>query len=75
MEALPFDEGFEPNKHGEITHYIFLVFYTRYVSGDLVASDDIVELQWFPKNDLPLAELNKPSLKLFKKIGYIPNRK
>lgn len=31
LEPISFDEDFEPNKHGEMTHYIFLVFRARYI--------------------------------------------
>jgi len=69
-EMVGFDDDFEPNKYGEMTHYIFLVFRAAYVSGKLKADDDIVALKWFSKSELP-KELSRPSIKLFKKLGYI----
>jgi 8-oxo-dGTP diphosphatase len=42
IESLGFDEDFEPNKHGELTHYVFLVYRVKYVSGKPKADDDIV---------------------------------
>ncbi len=69
--SLGFDDDREPNKHGEITHYIFLVFEAKYVSGELRADDDIVHLEWMPKDRLSEIELNRPSIKLFKKMGYL----
>jgi 8-oxo-dGTP diphosphatase len=71
LEELPFDEDFEPNKHGEMTHYIFLVYRARLVVGEAKASDDISEVRWFAKDSLPKDELSRPSIKLFKKLGYI----
>jgi len=69
--SLGFDEDYEPNKHGEITHYIFLVFLAEYVSGEVKADDDIVKLEWISREKLAEIELNKPSIKLFKKMGYL----
>jgi len=69
-EAVGFDDDFESNKDGEMTHYIFLVYDAEYVSGELKADDDIVALKWFSKNELP-KELSRASIKLFKKLGYI----
>jgi ADP-ribose pyrophosphatase YjhB (NUDIX family) len=69
-EMVGFDDDFEPNKHGEMTHYIFLVYKAKYVSGKLKADDDIETLQWFSKNELP-KNLSRPSIKLFKKLDYI----
>ncbi|KKR48418.1 MAG: hypothetical protein UT86_C0005G0002 [Candidatus Magasanikbacteria bacterium GW2011_GWC2_40_17] len=69
--SLGFDEDYEPNKHGEITHYIFLVFLAKYVSGEIKADDDIEKLEWISKDKLAKIELNKPSIKLFKQMGYL----
>ena len=71
VESIGFDEDHEPNKHGEMTHYIFLVYRARYLSGEPRADDDIVHLEWIPRTRLPEIELNRPSLKLFRKMGYI----
>ncbi|OGF21629.1 hypothetical protein A2316_01005 [Candidatus Falkowbacteria bacterium RIFOXYB2_FULL_38_15] len=70
-KSLGFSEDYEPNKHGEITHYIFLVFLTKYIFGEVKASDDIEKLVWIPKEKLSEIELNRPSIKLFKEMGYI----
>src|SRR3989339_475106 len=70
-KSLGFSEDYEPNKHGEITHYIFLVFLTKYIFGEVKDSDDIEKLVWIPKEKLSEIELNRPSIKLFKEMGYI----
>ena len=69
-EAVDFDDDFEPDKRDNLTHYIFLVYKAKYISGELKADDDIEILQWFPKNKLP-NEMSRPSQKLFRKLGYI----
>ena len=69
--SLGFDEDYESNKHGEITHYVFLVFLAEYVSGEIKADDDIEKLEWIPREKIVDIELNKPTVKLFKKMGYL----
>jgi len=71
VERLGFDEDYEPNKRGEPMHYVFLFFRTKYISGTPQANDDIMKLQWFLKSELPVEELNRPSVRLFQRIGYI----
>jgi len=71
IEHVSFDEDYESNKHGEMTHYIFLVFKAKHESGDLNASDDITELKWIDRSALKDIELPRPSVKLFKKLRYI----
>ncbi|NCS97135.1 MAG: NUDIX domain-containing protein, partial [Candidatus Pacebacteria bacterium] len=69
-KSLGFDEDFEPDKHGEITHYIFLVYKAKYISGELKPDDDIEKLEWISKEKLSQIELNRPAVKLFKGMGY-----
>jgi len=70
-KSLGFDEDSEPSKNGETTHYIFLAFLAKYVSGEIKADDDIKRLAWIEKEELAKIELTKPSLRLFKEIGYL----
>lgn len=69
--SLGFDEDYEPNKHSEMTHYIFLTFRARYISGEIKADDDIEKLEWIPKEKLSQTNLTRPSIKLFKEMGYL----
>ena len=71
IERVSFDEDYEPNKRGETTHYIFLVFKAKYKSGNAKAADDITELKWILKSELKEVKLTRPSIKLFKELGYI----
>ena len=71
IEKIGFDDDIEPNKHGIPTHYIFLVYRTRFRSGTPTPSDDIYQLSWFPKQDLSSLDLPGPSKKLFKSLEYI----
>ena len=40
-ERVSFDEDYEPDKHGEMTHYLFLVYKVTPTSMDAKAADDI----------------------------------
>lgn len=65
IKRVSFQEDFEPNKKGEPTHYIFLIFTAGYQSGELMPGDDIVELRWFHKSELKNIPLPRPSQQYF----------
>ena len=65
------DEDYEKDKHGEMTHYIFLDFKADYLSGKIKAGDDMNKLQWIEKNKLKDLSLNKPTKKLLQKLNLI----
>ncbi len=71
IKPISFDEDCEPNKHGVTMHYIFLVFSATYKSGKLKPGDDIAELTWVEKSALPKTQLNRPTIKLFKKLKLV----
>lgn len=71
LKQLPFGEDYEPDKNGEKTHYVFLLYEAKYKSGEIKPGDDIISLQWFDKKDLSTIKLSRPTIKLFKKIGLI----
>jgi nucleoside triphosphatase len=71
IKSISFDEDYEPNKHGVETHYIFLVFQAEYESGELKPKDDINELRWIDRSELPKLNLNRASIKLFKELKLI----
>ncbi|MCL5435511.1 MAG: NUDIX domain-containing protein [Patescibacteria group bacterium] len=66
-----FSEDEEPNKHGEMTRYLFLVYRTQYKSGMLKANDDIRELKWIKLGEFKKYDFARPSVKLFKSLGYL----
>jgi len=71
VEELGFDEDFEPDKNGEMTHYLFIIFRAEYLSGEIKPGDDIAELTWIHKDRISGLSLCRPSIRLFKKIGYL----
>lgn len=66
LERVAFDEDSEPDKYGERTHYIFLVYKATAKSFAVTAADDIVELKWFDKSELPDLPLPRPLMKQMK---------
>jgi len=71
IEQLGFDEDNEPDKHGEMTHYIFLAFRAKWLSGEIMAGDDMKELKWVKKDELKNLFFNRPAKKLLKKLNFI----
>lgn len=71
LEKLGFDEDYEPNKHGELTHYVFLIYKVTPTSMNAEPADDLEKLQWFPRGELKDLELTRPSAKYFKEKGLI----
>ena len=71
IERVSFNEDYEKNKHGELIHYIFLVFKAKHKSGEARASDDVTELKWFSKENLKNVKLTRTSIKLFKELNFI----
>jgi 8-oxo-dGTP diphosphatase len=71
MERVSFDEDYEPDKKGEMTHYVFLVYKVTPKTMNAEAADDIVTLKWFKKSGLEDILLTRPSIKFFKEIGWI----
>jgi len=74
IKPISFDEDYEKDKHGVLTHYVFLVYKAKYLSGKIKADDDIKQLRWFPKSQLKKIKLNKPSKRLFKLMSYLKSK-
>jgi len=70
-EKVSFDDGYEPDKQGEMTHYIFLVFRVRASTHIISAGDDIVKVKWFKRTEIKDLALPKPTIKIFHKLGLL----
>ncbi|MBS1267166.1 MAG: ADP-ribose pyrophosphatase [Candidatus Woesearchaeota archaeon] len=70
IEQIGFSEDKEPNKHGEMTHYLFLEFLAESTSKHARAGSDLIKLKWFDKSELKDLKIPPPSVKIFKKLGY-----
>lgn len=71
LTPVYFGDDREPNKHGELTHYIFMVYHTSPVSGTPTAGDDIVTLSWIATDQLPIEELSDPTIRVFRQMGFL----
>jgi 8-oxo-dGTP diphosphatase len=67
VERVIFDEDSEPDKNGEMTHYIFLVYKMTANSFEATAADDIVDLKWVDIKELKDLPLPRPLIKYIKK--------
>jgi len=71
LKKLEFAEDNEPNKHGEMTHYLFLTYLAKYKSGIIKPGDDVNELRWFTKKELKSIKISRPSVIIFKSLSWI----
>lgn len=71
LEKVQWNTDIEPDKHGEPTYYVFLVYRCDYESGEIHAGDDLEDLQWVSIQELTNYNLNRPTSIYFKALGYI----
>ena len=69
LKKIAWDTDIEPNKYNIPAYYIFLQYICDFTGGEIMSGDDIEHLEWVKKSDLEKYKLNKPTKKLFKKIG------
>ena len=70
-EKLSWDTEIKEDHAGEQAFHIYLDCMCEYVSGELVPAEGIEKLEWVSTSDLKNYDLVPPSVKLFKKLGYI----
>lgn len=68
---LGFAEDYEPDKHGDMVHYVYLTYHVKTKSDKFRPGDDIVSLEWIPVKKIADIPLPRPSIELFKKLGYL----
>lgn len=71
LKGIAWDTDIENDKNGIKTYFIFLQYTSDYRSGKIKPGDDMNKLKWVDLKDLPNYNLNRPSIKLFKKLGFI----
>jgi len=70
VEKIGIYEDEEPNKNGEMIHYVFNMFKVK-ISGNEKVSEEFPEINWIEKDKLNEYPLARPSVKLFKDLGYL----
>ena len=58
-------------KNGETIHHFFLVFKADYLSGEAKPGDDIKELKWVEKTELPYLNVADVTTSVLQKLGLI----
>ncbi len=71
VQPLLFMTDQEPDKRGEMTYYIHLVYTAQYASGTLRAGDDVMTLEWIPIKKIPELTVARPSVTTFRKLGWL----
>ncbi len=71
IKPLIFMTDNEPNKHGEMTYFVHLVYTADYDSGEIHADDDVAYLEWVPIKKIPSLTVARPSITTFKKLGWL----
>lgn len=70
-QKLSWDTEIKPNHKGEKTSYIYLDYLCKYISGNLDKENGIEELKWVSIEKLAEYDLVPPSVKVFKRLGWI----
>ena len=70
IKKISFAEDYEPDKKGEMTHYLFIDYLVKYKSGTAKANDDVAEIKWIDKSDIKNIPLSRPTIKLFKELHW-----
>ena len=70
VDGLGIYEDEEPDKKGEMTHYVFNMFKVSF-SGEDKVSEEFPEIKWIEIDKLSEYPLARPSIKLFKDLGYL----
>ncbi|HVZ11428.1 MAG TPA: NUDIX domain-containing protein [Patescibacteria group bacterium] len=66
-----FDEDYENDKTGILTHYVFLRYDVKVKTDKASADDDLRMLKWIPISELSKIELARPLSKHLKEKGII----
>ena len=71
VEKIGVYEDNEPDKNGEMTHYVFHLFKAKTFAGNAFASKEFPSIKWVDKKQLANTPMARPSIKLFKELGYL----
>ncbi len=70
-QRIGWDTEIKLNDQGVETFYLYLDMLCEYVSAELKPGPDISHLEWADLDKLREYELNPPSKKLFRRVGYL----
>ncbi len=64
-------EDIAKNKHGVLTHYIFLEYLCDAVTPAITPGDDIAHVEWVERSKLGKLSLTPPSKQMYQELGWI----
>lgn len=70
-QRLGWDTEVKPSEQEVETFYIYLDTLCEYISGELKPGPGIFHLEWVDIEKLGEYELNPPTNKLFRRVGYL----
>jgi len=70
LQKIGVNEDNEPNKYGEMTHYVFHGFKVEPAGKDEI-TDEFPTIEWVDIKDLGKLSHARPSIELFNKLGYL----
>lgn len=71
ISAIGKDEERKKDHDGVVKNFVYRDFICRYVSGEPLAPSDNEQVAWIEKSKLDTLDLVPPSVRLFKKMGYL----
>ena len=70
-ELIPFDTEIKQDHDGVEKNFIYINLRCKYLNGDLKNPKGIERVDWIPTNKLSEYDIVPPSVRLFKKLGYL----
>jgi ADP-ribose pyrophosphatase len=62
----------ERNSKGDVIfHYVIVDLFAKYVSGDVLAADDVSDARWFDPDEIDGLDISENTKKLLDKMGFL----
>jgi len=71
IKSLSWDLEIKNDIDGICKQFIYLDAEFKYISGDIIVPEGLEKVEWIPTNQLKNLDIVPPSVKLFKKLGYL----
>ena len=71
IKSLSWDSETKDDTDGVYKQFVYLDAEFEYVSGEITIPEGLEKVEWVPVNQLQTLDIVPPSVKLFKKLGYL----
>ncbi len=71
LQHFSWDTETKEDHDGVIKQFIYLDIKFEYVAGELIVPESLEKVEWIPIEQLTKLDIVPPSVKLFKKLGYL----